>query len=416
MNVVELPVAEIQISQARARKVYGNVDQLAESIKTYGLLQPIIVYKDNKELVAGGRRLEAHKKLGKETISVVFREEMDELDYREVELEENIQRLDMSWAERTDAIAEIDRIKRKRNHNWGLTQTAQVAGLNNKSQVSAAVNMSKMMALFPEIRAAKSFNQAKSWAEHKAKTITRIIDVQNRPEDFSSIEAKIVLGDSREVIKTIPDGTFNAIITDPPFGIDYNSRKTNIAGVETAYEDSAEFYETLLAMAPDLYRVLKPDGWFVWFLGISWYARCVDVFESAGFNVDPVPIIWNRSKGKCHTNRPDRYFTRGYDIALHMFKGNPQMVVRGKSNVLEYLPVSVSERELLVERPVELYEELIKRLTVPGELVADFFVGSGSCPAAAARCGRQYFGVEQNPERRAVALQKIRSHTPDGSR
>ena len=89
------------------------------------------------------------------------------------------------------------------------------------------------------------------------------------------------------------------------------------------------------------------------------------------------------------------------------------MVQRGKPNVLRIPPVSQGDRELLVERPVELYQELIRRLTVPGETVADFFVGSGSCLAAAASLDRDYFGVELDPERRAYAIKKIRANTPE---
>jgi DNA modification methylase len=67
---------------------------------------------------------------------------------------------------------------------------------------------------------------------------------------------------------------------------------------------------------------------------------------------------------------------------------------------------------MLVERPVELYAELIKHLTIPGEVVADFFAGSGSCPAAAHSLGRDFFAVEKNPERRAAAIQKTKAYAP----
>jgi site-specific DNA-methyltransferase (adenine-specific) len=127
-----------------------------------------------------------------------------------------------------------------------------------------------------------------------------------------------------------------------------------------------------------------------------------------------MPLVWVRTAGRCYTARPDRYFARGYDIALHALKGDPEMVIRNRPNVFEFAPVTDKEQTLLVERPVELYAELIKHLTHPGEKVADFFVGSGSVLAAAASLGRDYFGVEIDPERRAVAIKKIEAHLPDG--
>ena len=202
------------------------------------------------------------------------------------------------------------------------------------------------------------------------------------------------------------------ILTDPPFGIGLDSRKEGTIGSISSYIDDDMNYLRYLTMADDLYRVLKPDGWMIWFLGMSWYEHVKMTFISAGFIVDEIPIVWDRTDGKCHTNRPDRYFARGYDIALHCIKGDPQVVERGKPNLIREAPVPNAERELLVERPVDLYRELIQRLTYPKEIIADFFVGSGSILAAAVMTGRDYFGIELDPERRAVAVKKVQAYLP----
>jgi hypothetical protein len=268
-----------------------------------------------------------------------------------------------------------------------------------------------MSELFPELLDAKNLSQALSWMQAKAGLAVRRLNVEGSA-DYTDLEPKIILGDSVEVIKSLPDGFIDAVITDPPFGIDYDKRSEGEVGSLSAYVDDKDSYLRLLSMAPDLYRVIKPNGWLIWFLGISWYERARDTFRAAGFTVDELPVVWDRSGGRTFTTRPDRYFTRGYDLALHCLKGNPQIVQRGKSNVLRIDPVTQSERELLVERPVELYQELIRRLTLPGEKVADFFVGSGSCPAAAASLQRDFIGVELSAERRAFALQKIKAYIP----
>jgi DNA modification methylase len=94
------------------------------------------------------------------------------------------------------------------------------------------------------------------------------------------------------------------------------------------------------------------------------------------------------------------------------FKGEPQIIKRNQPNVIHATPVSTSEREAVVERPTELYRPFIERLTVPGERVADFFVGAGGVPAAAASMGRDFFGIERNPARRAIAINKVLAHMP----
>lgn len=412
MNVHKIPVESVIVLPNRFREANPEkVESMAASILKFDQLQPIIIDRSN-QLIDGLHRLSAFKLNGQREINAIYRDEVDELFLKEMELEANIQRQEVTWQERERAIATLHEIKMQRDPNWTQAKTQETVGAARQADVSEAIQLTKMMDIFPELSKAKSKNQAISWMKAKAKTITRALDVQDSPADLSDIASKIILGDSVEVIKTIPDESFHAVITDPPFGINFDARSEGQIGSLTSYKDDEESYRRLLSMAPDIYRVLKKDGWLVWFLGFTWYEEAKQTFRAAGFTVDEVPIVWDRSDGRSFTIRPDRYFGKGYDIALHCIKGDPQMNQRGKSNVLRIPPLNQSEKELLVERPVELYAELIKRMTVPNEIVADFFVGSGSCPAAAVMTGRDFFGVELSSERRAYALNKIKAYTP----
>lgn len=410
-----IKIEDVKVTRERFRPA-EKLEGLSASLKTFGQLQPIVI-DGFGELSAGFRRLNAAMAAGWTEIWCMIKDEMrgDDLLARAVEIEENVQREEMTWQQKVKAYAELDRLKKILDPKWSQTQTAVVFGVE-RSRINEAVRVDKMMALFPELAKAKNMTQANSWALQKISQVSRIKEVKDAPEVFSEIEERIVLGDSVETIKSIPAGQFKLILTDPPFGINYDSRKAGTEQSATAYQDDEESYRRLLSMASDLYRVLKPDGWLIWFLGPTWYERCKITFREVGFTVDEMPVIWNRSSGRCYTIRPDRYFPRGYDMALHCIKGDPQMTPYGRgkgSNVLTFDPVDNNERELLVERPVDMYQELIKRLTFEGEVVADFFVGSGSVPAAAASLKREYFGCERDPARRAVALNKIRAYTTD---
>jgi ParB/RepB/Spo0J family partition protein len=421
MIVINIPLDQIEVPDKRFRNVKKEKAlEVAESIRQRGLLNPITVEakpEGGYRLIAGEHRYFIFRHILKlPTIPASTRESLTELERREIELDENIHRLDMSPAERVDAIAEIHRLKRAKDPNWGRTETAAVVGSSRPTDVTDAIKLSDMMKLFPEIRAAKSVRQMKSMAEAKAANVVRTLDVRKAVKREGSkvavVSEKIWLGDSVVRIKEIPDEQFRLILTDPPFGVDYDDKVSGTSGTITDYEDSKDSYERILSMASDLYRVLQPDGFLVWFFGMSWYEPCKRAFRAAGFEVDEIPVMWDRSDGKCFTRRPDRWFAKGYDVALHCVKGNPQVIRRGKPNVLRHTPVSTSDRLALVERPISLYREIIERLTVPGEKVADFFVGSGSCPAAAAACGRDFFGIELNEERRAIAINKITANLP----
>lgn len=409
MKVQQIEIAQIKVNPNRFREA-EDVDGLANSLLQFGQLQPIII--DNEyNLLDGLRRLSAARANMWTHISGSFKDDVDEVLAREIELETNIQRAQFTWLERAKAISEIDAMKRARDPNWSQPMTAATIGSKRQADVSEAIKVTAMAEMFPEIKDAKSQAAAYNIATRKAKMIERRIEAEAQPIR-SDYESLIHLGDAVDFIKTLPDSSIDHCVTDPPFGVAYDERIAGTSHAATAYQDDDNAYKRILSMVPDIYRTLRPGGFCIFFYGMSWHTEVHAAFVEAGFVVDPLPVIWDRSSGRTYTNRPDRYFTRGYDVAIHAFKGDGTLAKQGGCNILRIEPVGRSERETLVERPVELYAELIRRVSQPGEIIADFFVGSGSCPAAAVSTGRKFIGSELDADRRAYAIRKIEAHRP----
>jgi hypothetical protein len=101
----EIAIKDIKIS-VRRREDMGNIQELADSLKQYGLIHPIVV-DDEWNLVAGNRRLEAAKLLGWETIEVRFATELTDKEKRVLELEENIRRKDLTPYEESKNMVEL---------------------------------------------------------------------------------------------------------------------------------------------------------------------------------------------------------------------------------------------------------------------------------------------------------------------
>ena len=101
-DIKEIPLADIRPNPYQPRKTFDQeaLDELATSIKNYGVFQPIIVKKSIKgyDLVAGERRLRASKLAGLTTIPAIVKE-FDDEKMREIALMENIQREDLSAIE-----------------------------------------------------------------------------------------------------------------------------------------------------------------------------------------------------------------------------------------------------------------------------------------------------------------------------
>ncbi len=105
-DIRQISLSEIRSNPYQPRKRFDEeaLKELAESIKTYGVFQPIIVKKSIKgyDLVAGERRVKASKLAGMETIPAIVKDFSDEL-MREIALLENLQRenltaIELAWA------------------------------------------------------------------------------------------------------------------------------------------------------------------------------------------------------------------------------------------------------------------------------------------------------------------------------
>jgi ParB family chromosome partitioning protein len=108
-----VPIEDIKVKE-RIRKDMGDISGLADSMKRFGQISPILITKKNV-LIAGGRRLEAARSLGWRTINAVVAEIPDELTRLEYEVEENFQRRDFTAEETEEAIKKLQRLQ---NPSW----------------------------------------------------------------------------------------------------------------------------------------------------------------------------------------------------------------------------------------------------------------------------------------------------------
>ncbi len=131
--IQKLKVIDIEPNRNQPRRVFDEeaLEELAESIKEYGLLQPIIVSKKDNyyEIVAGERRWRACKKAGLTEIPAIVRENNEKRN-KEIALIENIQREDLNPIEKALGIKSL-------MEEYGLTQQ-EVSDILGKARSSIA--------------------------------------------------------------------------------------------------------------------------------------------------------------------------------------------------------------------------------------------------------------------------------------
>lgn len=102
-------ISEIKVKK-RVRKDLGDLEPLKDSLRRYGLLNPITIDNKNR-LIAGERRLEAAKLLGWTNINAVVVNNVSELTKLELELEENNQRKEFTDAELLEGYKRLERLR-----------------------------------------------------------------------------------------------------------------------------------------------------------------------------------------------------------------------------------------------------------------------------------------------------------------
>jgi len=102
-------ISEIKVRR-RVRKDLGNLEALKDSMRRYGLLNPITLNSKN-ELIAGERRLEAAKQIGWTSINANILNNMTALTQLEMEIEENNQRKEFTDEELLEGYRRLERLR-----------------------------------------------------------------------------------------------------------------------------------------------------------------------------------------------------------------------------------------------------------------------------------------------------------------
>ena len=194
-GAIELRIMEVEPNKNQPRKDFSDqaLEELSNSIKEHGLLQPILVRpltNGRYQIIAGERRWRASRKAGLTTIKAVVRDFPDE-DVLEIALIENLQREDLNPIEEAEGYSNL--IK-----ELGLTQE-QVAKKVNKSR-SYVANSLRVLSL--DRNTQRYLKEGKITLGH-AKALLSIEDVRLRDE---ALKAALAGASVREIENFKPKG------------------------------------------------------------------------------------------------------------------------------------------------------------------------------------------------------------------
>ena len=212
----------------------------------------------------------------------------------------------------------------------------------------------------------------------------------------------IIRGDCLTILRTLPDNSVDTIITDPPFGIDYQSSRTDKTKRKPKIaNDKSPFIWWMY----DAFRVLKDPAPLICFTRFDTEEDFRWAMGIAGFR-PRAQVIWDKrthGMGDLKGN-----FAPQHENIIFATKGKYAFPYGRPKSILSHCRVSPGKLLHPNEKPESLLADLVNSLTRPGELILDPFIGSGVTAIVARQLGRDYLGIELNPEYIEIAKRRIR--------
>lgn len=437
LQILKLSISEIQVPQYRQRKeILGDdLAALMQSIETHGLLQPIVVREVEGcyTLVAGHRRLSAVANLSGlgstikfgdgsceiGTIPAISLADLSQLAAEEAELEENIRRVDLTWEERASATARLMDLRKRQaiSNNGDPTNLLNHVAAEVRGELTdparEATRREIILAPLLEAGAAHlkgSKNLDEAWKAHlRQEQVERNIVLGAQVgATFGAHSHTLIQASCFQWLPTVPSGTFDVILTDPPYGMgasDFGDAGGRLVHQTHRYDDSpAAWTDLITRLAPEWFRVAKEQAHLYICCDIDGFHFAREALRAAGWNPHRTPLVNFKVDGS-RVPWPTRGPQRKWELVLYAEKGGKH-VTRIYSDVIE----TKGDDNLGhgAQKPVELYTNLLKRSAIPGDSVLDCFGGTGTIiPAChALQCRATY--VEQDANCYGIAVARLK--------
>lgn len=272
------------------------------------------------------------------------------------------------------------------------------------------------------------------------------------------VAGAVVLSENLGLMRSLPDACVDLVYIDPPFGTGqvrrlrairtgrgersrtgFGGRRYQFEVVSSyAYRDDMaldEYLGFLYARLAEVHRVLRSTGSLYLHLDfhVAHYARLLldELFGPERFLNE---VIWAYDYG----GRPRDRWPRKHDNILWYAKGGtwtfnaegidripymapglvgPEKAARGKLPTdtwwLTIVPTAGAERTgYPTQKPLKLLERIVGASSNPGDLVADFFCGSGTTGVAARKLGRRYLLVDDNADAISITNERLSRARP----
>jgi site-specific DNA-methyltransferase (adenine-specific) len=223
-------------------------------------------------------------------------------------------------------------------------------------------------------------------------------------------------GDCLELMKELPDESVDLVLTDPPYGVDYLSHRTdNHKKIEN--DADVRIDKLFSKILPEVKRIMKPQGVLCMFCAGSSgsskklttiYATLATLELSKHMHLIQT-LVWSKGKTDGSFVGLGWKYRPSYEIILVGSKDadNYAFYPQYSSNVLVYKPYIPHNDDHPTQKPVDLMHHLLRNHSKVGDTILDPFMGSGTTGVACKQLKRNFIGYELDPDYFKMAEKRI---------
>ena len=216
---------------------------------------------------------------------------------------------------------------------------------------------------------------------------------------------RVECGDCLELLRKLPSGSVDAVVTDPPYGINTKSDGSGKLNPWADLCNSAFWYAEWFRLCRS---VLSRSGSF--WTCLNW--RSLPSFQKAACDVGwPIEslMVWDKDwigPGGTRGLRPS------YELVALLVMPDFSVEDRGISDVQKFPWSSQKPTGHPAEKPVDLFKFCVKHGSPRGGAVLDPFCGSGTCGVACVETGRRFLGFELDSSWVELSRRRISEAAP----
>ena len=415
-----VPIASITIERGtRQRRELTGLEELAESIRKSGLINPPVV-DENNVLVAGERRLTACRDiLGWTSIPVQFTRDCSPDQLHLIELEENVRRVDLSWQDQCHAVAEYHNLCASMTEGWTARATAKGLGIkesevSDRRAVASALDSGMKLVVeadrYSTARGIVKRNVARkvSSASDQLESMmggqpaAPTIQYSGDPSEYALPEAEALPAaavpfrhcDFADFAASYRGPAFNFLHCDFPYGISMQSSAASAASSYGSYDDDEDVYWNLLSVLAEAMPDLVADSahMMFWF-SMDFYSETRERLQAMGWVVNPFPLIWHKTDNSGIMPDPKRGPRRIYETAFLCSRGE-RFVAQPVANVYGGPNTKTIH---MSEKPQAMLAHFFRMFVDESTIMLDPTMGSGNAVVAAQLAGaHSALGLERD--------------------